>query len=255
MFIVISGTIFTAALKKRDAAWVVSMKINADFDSRVVVHSAQLEWLESPMKGVYRRPLDRIGAEVARATSIVKYDPNSKFSPHTHTGGEEFFVLDGVFQDESGDYPSGSYIRNPPQSRHTPGSESGCIIFVKLWQFMPEDRTHVCLNTNFMQAVPHRGMTNVSVMPLYKDDYEEVSIEYWAANSMVTVEADNGLEVLVIDGSFVDGEDSLVKHSWVRLGGGDSLNAKTGAVGAKVWVKRNHLKNVDDQILRVSSVK
>ncbi|GAL13613.1 hypothetical protein JCM19233_4618 [Vibrio astriarenae] len=52
-------------------------------------------------------PLDRVGGEVARATSIVRYKPNSAFSPHTHDGGEEFFVLEGVFSDEHGDYPQG----------------------------------------------------------------------------------------------------------------------------------------------------
>ena len=58
-----------------------------------------------------------------------------------HGGGEEFLVLEGVFQDEHGDYPAGSYVRNPPTTRHTPGSEPGCVIFVKLWQFDPGDRT------------------------------------------------------------------------------------------------------------------
>jgi len=87
------------------------------------------------MYGVYRRPLDRVGDEVARATTIVKYQANSHFSSHVHTGGEEFIVLEGVFQDEHGDYAAGSYIRNPPQSSHTPGSDDGCVIFVKLWQF------------------------------------------------------------------------------------------------------------------------
>jgi len=101
------------------------MKINADFDQRVIVHSASLKWHASPMPGVDRRPLDRVGEEVARATSIVRYQPNSQFSPHVHTGGEEFLVLEGVFQDEHGDFPVGSYIRNPPQSSHTPSSEPG----------------------------------------------------------------------------------------------------------------------------------
>jgi hypothetical protein len=60
--------------------------------------------------------LDRIGDEVARATSIVRYAPASHFSPHVHDGGEEFLVLEGTFQDEHGDYPVGSYVRNPPTS-------------------------------------------------------------------------------------------------------------------------------------------
>src|SRR5438046_1035028 len=102
------------------------------------------------MPGIERRMLDRIGGEVASATSIVRYAVQSRFSPHTHGGGEEFLVLEGVFQDEHGDYPAGTYVRNPPTSRHTPGSESGCIIFVKLWQFDPADRTRVRIETAFM---------------------------------------------------------------------------------------------------------
>jgi len=94
------------------------MKIAADFNQRVVVHSDSIEWVKSPMKGVDRKPLDRVGAEVARATTIVRYAPQSTFSPHVHTGGEEFIVLEGVFQDEHGDFSEGSYIRNPPQSKH-----------------------------------------------------------------------------------------------------------------------------------------
>ena len=70
------------------------MELNADFTKRVVVHSDQVEWTTSPMPGVHRRMLERIGDEVARATSIVRYAPNSKFSAHTHTGGEEFIVLE-----------------------------------------------------------------------------------------------------------------------------------------------------------------
>jgi len=99
-----------------------AMHLNADFTKRAVVHAATLDWKVSPMPGVERRMLDRIGDEVARATSIVRYAPESRFSPHVHDGGE-VFVLEGVFQDEHGDFPAGCYVRNPPQSRHTPGSK------------------------------------------------------------------------------------------------------------------------------------
>ena len=93
------------------------MELNADFSRRVVVHSAQQDWVASPMVGVDRRMLDRLGDEVARATTIVRYAPGSAFSPHVHTGGEEFLVLEGVFQDEHGDFPVGTYVRNPPTSQ------------------------------------------------------------------------------------------------------------------------------------------
>jgi anti-sigma factor ChrR (cupin superfamily) len=89
-----------------------------------------------------------------RATSIVRYAPHSHFSPHAHSGGEEFLVLDGVFQDDHGDSPTGSYIRNPPTSHHTPRSVSRCVIFVKLWQFDPDDRTQVRLDTTATPFTP-----------------------------------------------------------------------------------------------------
>ena len=78
------------------------MRLNADFNERVVLRPEDREWVASPMAGVDRQMLDRIGEEVARATSIVRYAPESYFSEHTHGGGEEFFVLEGVFSDEHG---------------------------------------------------------------------------------------------------------------------------------------------------------
>ena len=129
------------------------MEINADFSQRASVH-ADTDWVPSPMPGVDRRMLDRIGDEVARATSIVRYAPGSAFSAHTHTGGEEFLVLEGVFQDEHGDYPAGTYVRNPPTTAHTPSSEPGCTIFVKLWQFDMEDRNQFSVD---LEAAAYAG--------------------------------------------------------------------------------------------------
>ncbi len=230
------------------------MKINAEFDQRVVVHSADMEWVDSPMPGVARRPLDRIGGEVARATSIVRYAPGSNFSSHVHTGGEEFVVLEGVFQDEHGDFPEGSYIRNPPQSSHTPGSEPGCVIFVKLWQFEPDDPTHVRLNSNFMRAVPHRDIPGVAVTPLYVDQGEEVSVQEWEPGAQISIDAPSGAEVLVLSGDFQEGGDTLKQHSWLRLPLGSVLKAKAGSSGARVWLKRNHLNRVAAEAARIDAV-
>src|SRR5260370_22398813 len=143
------------------------MRIDADFTKRASVHAGKLAWVRSPMPGVERRMLDRVGEEVARATSIVRYAPESAFSPHAHPGGEEFFVLDGIFQDERGDYPAGSYVRNPPTSRHTPRSQAGCTIFVKLFQFDPADCAHVNFDTRLVEAVAPAGRASVSILPLF----------------------------------------------------------------------------------------
>ena len=206
------------------------MDINADFTQRAVVHASRLSWSPSPMPGVERRMLDRIGDEVARATSIVRYAPRSHFSPHTHGGGEEFLVLEGVFQDEAGDYPAGAYVRNPPTSRHTPGSQSGCTIFVKLWQFDPADRARVHIDTGFKP------------MPLYSDAREDVRLERWAPNAQVTVDAPGGIEVLVLDGSFTERGERFETQSWLRLPPGETLRCIAGANGARLWVKSGHLR-------------
>ncbi len=124
------------------------MNINADLSQRAVVRSEELPWVESPLPGVDRRMLERDGGEVARATSIVRYAPDSAFSAHTHGGGEEFLVLEGVFSDESGDFGPGMYVRNPPGSRHAPRSGPGCTIFVKLRQMDPNDQEFVRVDTH-----------------------------------------------------------------------------------------------------------
>lgn len=230
------------------------MRINDEFDKRAVVHGADIDWVDSPMAGVSRRSLDRVGAEVARATTIVRYAPGSHFSPHVHIGGEEFFVLEGVFQDESGDYPAGSYIRNPPQSKHTPSSKSGCVIFVKLWQFDSSDRIEVKLNTNFMKPTLDQNREGVSVTSLYFDEAEEVSIHDWQANANITIDASNGIEVLVLDGTFEEEGDIFKPQSWLRLPLDSMLKVKVGANGAKVWIKQHHLNRVDSEVERINAV-
>ena len=119
------------------------MRINDDLSRPAIVHAAKLDWVPSPAAGVDRRMLFRIGGEVARATSIVRYAPGSVFPPHAHGGGEEIVVLEGVFQDEHGDYPAGCYFRNPPGTSHVPASKEGCTIFVRLWQFRDGDRAQI----------------------------------------------------------------------------------------------------------------
>ena len=193
------------------------MEINADFDRRVVVHAATLPWVRSPMPGVERRMLDRIGGEVARATTIVRYAPHSNFRRHVHTGGEEFIVLDGVFQDEHGDFPAGSYIRNPPQSSHTPGSAPGCTIFVKLWQFDPADRTHVRTDTNALDLVGVPDRPGVAIAPLFEDARETVRLEQWDAGARIRMALPEGGEFLVLKGGFQEGADTLREQSWLRI--------------------------------------
>jgi hypothetical protein len=217
------------------------MEINADFSRRVAVHAARLPWVPSPMAGVERRILDRIGDEVARATSIVRYAPGSRFSPHRHGGGEEFLVLEGVFQDEHGAFPAGSYVRNPPTSRHTPGSATGCTLFVKLWQFDPADRKEVELDTAAIAYEAAADRPGVELLPLFRDDCEDVRLERWTPGAAVALNLPGGAELLVLDGGLDEGGESFEPLSWLRLPTGSTLQAKAGPQGCRLWVKTGHL--------------
>ena len=221
------------------------MKLNADFSKRAVVHAATLAWAASPVAGVERRMLDRIGDEVARATSIVRYAPQSCFPPHVHGGGEEFLVLEGVFQDEDGDFPAGSYVRNPPQSRHTPRSAPGCTLFVKLWQFDPADRTSVVVDTNNAALHAVEGRDGVRALPLFRDAREEVRLEQWDSGAAIEVDPEGGLEVLVLTGGFSESGDTFGTHSWLRLPIGAHFSARAAADGCRVWIKEGHLRSVE----------
>jgi anti-sigma factor ChrR (cupin superfamily) len=219
------------------------MLINADFTRRAVVHAASRPWVASPIPGVERRMLDRVGDEIARATSIVRYAAGSAFSPHTHGGGEEFLVLEGIFQDERGDYPVGSYVRNPPQSRHTPRSQAGCILFVKLHQFDADDRRQLQLDTNTVAPVADLNRPGVLVQPLHADARETVRIESIDAHAYYDVGDEGGCEMLVLSGQLEAGGESFETLSWMRLPPGDKVRLTAGPHGARVWVKLGHLKS------------
>jgi hypothetical protein len=218
------------------------MELNADFTKRAVMHGAAMPWQASPIPGVERKMLDRIGDEVARATTIVRYAPHSQFSPHTHGGGEEFLVLSGVFQDEHGDYPTGTYVRNPPTSHHRPGSASGCIILVKLWQFDPSDRTSITLHTAQQPYLPDEARPGVSTLPLFADARETVQLEHWEANTSIDFLAPGGLEIFVLQGGFHESgeafQEAFQSDSWLRLPPGSRLLAQSGPAGCRIWLKQ-----------------
>jgi len=214
------------------------MDLNSDFSQRALVRSDQLDWQPSPIIGVDRRMLDRIGGEVARATTIVRYAPGSQFSAHTHSGGEEFIVLDGVFQDEHGNFPVGTYVRNPPTTSHTPGSEEGCTIFVKLWQFDMEDRNQFRKN---MADELGDAVDGVATVTLHKDSHEIVTYCHVEAGATMTSNVSGGIEILMIDGSANFGGEDLQKNDWLRLPEGEKLSLLARSDGAKIWMKSGHL--------------
>ena len=193
------------------------MKLNADFEKVAVTRPEDYKWVASPMPGVERMMLDRIGDEVARATTIVRFAPNSEFSPHSHDGGEEFFVLEGVFCDEHADYPAGCYIRNPIGTAHTPRiGKQGATIFVKLCQFDQADQKQFSINTNEQEWLP--GLVQgLSVMPLHEFGTEHVALVKWEPNTMFQPHQHwGGEEILVLEGEFSDEHGDYPPGSYLR---------------------------------------
>jgi anti-sigma factor ChrR (cupin superfamily) len=219
------------------------MDINSNFADRITLSGSQLIWQASPVPGVERQMLDRIGDELARATSFVRYAPNTAFTPHTHDGGEEILVLDGCFADETGKYPAGSYLRNPPGSMHAPHSETGCTLFVKLRQFAKTDTQVLHVDTNSADWYP--GLVpGLSVMPLHEHDGVSTALVRWAPNTFFNPHVHpGGEEILVLDGVFYDELGCYPKGSWIRSPRFSKHAPFTKGEGALIYVKVGHLSN------------
>ena len=217
------------------------MQINSDFSQRVVIHTDEIPWVDSPIAGVQRRMLERDGEEVARATSLVRYEPGSAFSAHTHGGGEEFLVIDGIFSDEKGDYPVGTYVRNPVGSSHRPSSEEGCTILVKLWQMSPEDQKRVAIATNKNPWSP--GLVpGLQVMPLHSYGTENVALVKWEPGTMFQRHSHwGGEEIYVIEGVFEDEQGTYPQGTWIRNPHG-SIHTPFSKEGCLIYVKTGHLQ-------------
>jgi anti-sigma factor ChrR (cupin superfamily) len=216
--------------------------LNSDFSKQVVIRPDDYKWVASPQKGVDRMMLDRIGDEVAEATTIVRYAPNSSFSSHSHDGGEEFFVLDGVFEDENGKYPKGSYVRNPVGTKHTPKiGNDGATIFVKLHQFAKGDNDKVVKNTNKEQW--HQGLVDgLKVMSLHSFEGENVALVKWAPGTQFSPHKHwGGEEIFVIEGTFHDEYGSYKAGSWIRSAHLSKHTPYTKEDGALIYVKTGHL--------------
>ncbi len=218
--------------------------INSDFTLFARRNTAEMTWQASPSTSVWRKRLDHLGenAESGRVTSIVRFDSKSSFSPHDHPDGEEILVLDGVFSDEHGDYPAGTFLLNPTGFRHAPGSENGCVIFVKLCQYPGLDRPQVTIDSNQAAWQAHE-IEGVEVLPLYGSEQYPETIRLIRVRPGVTFPKHShpgGEEVFVIDGALQDESGTHEKGTWLRFPH-DSSHEPFSETGALFYVKSGHL--------------
>jgi len=214
--------------------------LNTDFSQRVVLDTLNLTWQASPVSTVQRRPLERDGGEIARATSIVRYEAGSSFPEHGHELGEEILVLDGVFSDEHGEYPAGTYIKNPPGYSHAPFAAAGCILFVKVRHLDQADRERVVIDTRKSQWYP--GMVRgLSVLPLGEFGTQHTAMVRWAPGTFFNPHRHyGGEEIFVVEGVFSDEFGEYSAGTWLRSPH-LSQHQPYSREGCLIFVKTGHL--------------
>jgi anti-sigma factor ChrR (cupin superfamily) len=214
--------------------------INMDRSLRVAIETAAMAWEASPSAGVRRKKLEREAAESGQVTSVVRYEPGSRFPPHLHPGGEEIFVLRGVFEDEHNRYPAGTYLRNPPGTRHAPGSEDGCDLLVKLNMFDSEDLQPACIQTEAAEWFP--GLVpGLSVMPLHSYKTENTALVRWAPETRFKPHTHpGGEEIFVLSGVFEDEQGVYPQGTWLR-NPPYSQHLPFSRAGCTILVKTGHI--------------
>lgn len=221
------------------------MMLNMDFTRRAVINTAIEPWQRSPIPGVWRKPLAREDAESGHATSVVRYEAGARFSRHEHPGGEEILVLEGIFSDQSGDFGPGSYIRNPPGTRHAPFSKPGCVLFVKLHQFESGDEASVRIDTRNATWLPGQG--GLQVMPLHDFKGEHVALVKWPAGERFVRHSHwGGEEVFVLSGEFIDEHGRYPAGTWLRSPHMSDHHPYV-EVETVIWVKVGHLPTLSAQ--------
>jgi anti-sigma factor ChrR (cupin superfamily) len=211
--------------------------IHGDLSLRTVVDSKTLSWIPSPAGAVLRKRMHLVGPpESGQVTSVVQYQPGSRFHSHEHPEGEEILVIDGVFSDEHGDWPAGTYLLNPEGFRHAPYSRAGCTLFVKLRQFPGRDRQHIVVDTvnSPWEITGGRELKRLYSQPGYEDS---MRLERWPSGSIIDErEFPRGAELFVLRGTFEDENGTYDAHTWLRLPP-QSRHRPSTADGCALYIK------------------
>lgn len=233
-----------ASSSASDSETRMTQSINGDLSIRVAVDTNRMPWMPSPSGSVWRKRVHRVGpAESGQVTSVVRYDAHSAFPAHDHPDGEEIFVLGGVFSDEHGDWPAGTFLLNPEGFRHRPFSDAGCLLFVKLRQFAGRDRRHVVIDTNEVDwlATSSRGVTR---KPLYEQPgfTDQMALERWDPGvDLGAISYPQGAELFVLDGECADEAGSYGAGCWLRFPVESGHRPRT-VRGCTLYVKRAGLR-------------
>jgi len=102
-------------------------------DSQRIIHTfTEDSWLPGPTDGIEIFPLhgwQKISIMLMRWTATVSMKPS--LNPE----GEEIYVIKGCLKDNRGQYPQGSWIRNPVQNWQSWQADKGTLIYYKNGHF------------------------------------------------------------------------------------------------------------------------
>jgi len=222
-----------------------NIQLRSDKRVNEFCRTSDLDWISIAQAGVERKLIERDGGEVARATTVVRFAPGGCFPEHTHTGGEEFVVLSGSWNDCWGKQPALTYVRNYIGSKHSPQiGDEGVVIMVKLRQMSNQHCEPEHMQVDFSEQAPWPvAKDGVAELLLYASPHERVLAQHWASGvTAASLVPANGQEVFVVDGSF---EDELGEHdrwAWARYAEtGKRLMWTAGPQGCLLWIKQGHL--------------
>ena len=214
--------------------------IGGNLSVRAIADTTRMEWAPSPSGSVWRKRVHLVGPpESGQVTSIVRYEPGSKFPAHEHPEGEEILVLEGVFSDEHGDWPAGTFLLNPEGFRHAPFSEPGCVLFVKLRQLPGRERRHVVVATDELAWEPS-PIAAVAHKQLYQQVgfSDHMCLERWdPGTDLGIVSYEQGAELFVLEGEFADDDAAYSAGCWLRFPVGSEHHPRS-AGGCTLYIKR-----------------
>ncbi|MEM7180042.1 MAG: cupin domain-containing protein [Spirochaetota bacterium] len=218
----------------------LAVPFNMNRSEKLIIQEHLQPWLASPNKNVFRKPFEREKEESGQVTSLVRYEPGSEFSEHTHPLGEEIFVWEGEFADEHGRYPAGTYLRNPSGSSHKPFSEVGCKLFVKLNQFASDDLKRVVIDTTRSDWFPGFGM--LRVMPLHEHGTHNAALVHWPPGATFQPHKHwGGEEIFVLQGTFQDEYGNYPQGTYLRSPH-LSMHNPFSEKGCTILVKVGHMQ-------------
>lgn len=241
-----------------------TIDVHSDLTKRIVVKVADLSWSPSPwIPGINRKFLDRYGnGQFVPSTSVVSFAPGVRDPYHAHPHGEEFYVLEGVFTDHTGDYLPGFYVRHPIRWCHAPYVDvrnAAAVLWVKVSQIAEDGEPIIVKDTcdlelpEWNDGACHEG--RIRVLPLYESARtgERVWIELWTSGARkVVTQPAGGEEVFVIAGTLVENGVAHPAPTWIRnpTRGAGTRWERFAPEPCKLLMKSGHLPMVTELYAR-----